>query len=312
LGRRAPLALTLSLALSLAGVGCVWFPPLPAPRLDEPWGVYEIDAPALGESSGLVKSRRYPDVFWTHNDSGDAARVFAIDSRGHLLAEFPVEGASHVDWEDIATDDSGHLYLGDFGNNGNRRRDLIVYRVPEPHPAGPERTARVDRTLRFRYADQRAFPDPERLDYDAEAMFWWRGALYIFTKHRSDTRTRVYRLPDRAEEGERALEPLAEIDLGGEPSRLFGNTTGADLSTDGRFVALLTYRAIFLYERRGPDPVPDGPVARIALDPRRTRQAESVAWDGSTLVVGNEQRKLFRIPIPLDPALDRYPPRDPS
>jgi hypothetical protein len=293
--------------VALALPACAWFPPLPAPRLAEPWGVHEIDAPAISESSGLVRSRTHPDVFWTHNDSGDRARIFAIDGRGHLLAEFAVAGAANVDWEDIAIDDSGHLYLGDFGNNGNARRDLAVHRVREPHPGTPERTVGVDRTLRFRYADQVEFPDPARR-FDAEAMLWWKGALYVFTKQRRDTHTRVYRLPDLPGDGERALEPLADIDLGGETSALFGNTTAADIRPDGRLVALLTYRAVFLYERRGPHPVPEGPVARIALDPRRTRQVEGIAWDGDALVIGNEQRRLFRIPTPLEPALYRYPP----
>ncbi len=294
--------------MALAVGGCVWFPPLPAPRLEDPWGVYEIDAPQITEASGLVRSRTYTDVFWTHNDSGDLARIFAIDGRGHLLAEYPVAGATNVDWEDISIDDSGHLYLGDFGNNANARRDLVVYRVPEPNPAHPERDVQVDRALRFRYADQTAFPDPKRRNFDAEAMLWYRGALYIFSKDRSDTHTRIYRLPDQDFEGERSLEPLLELDLGGDRSGLFGNTTAAAIRPDGRFVALLTYRTIFLYERRGPDPIPEGPISRIALDPRRTRQVESVAWDGDALVIGNEQRKLFRIPRPFDPALDRYPP----
>jgi hypothetical protein len=288
--------------------GCAWFPPLPAPRLEEPWGVYEIESPAIAESSGLVKSRRHPDVFWTHNDSGDVARFFAIDGRGHLLAEYQVDGAQNVDWEDIAIDDAGHLYLGDFGNNANQRRDLVIYRVPEPDPAAPARRVGVDRALHFRYADQETFPDRAHRNFDAEAMLWFRGALYIFSKDRSDTHTRVYRLPDRGGDGELALEPIADLDLGGDPSGLFGNTTAADISPDGRFVALLTYRAVYLYERRGSDPIPEGPVARIALDPRRTRQAESVAWDGGALLIGNEQRKLFRIPTPLAPALHRYPP----
>lgn len=253
-------------------------------------------------------SRTHAGVLWTHNDSGDAPRIFALDRRGQLLAEFPIEGASNVDWEDIAIDDAQHLYLGDTGNNASDRRDLVVYRIREPDPAAPPGPVRVERALRFRYADQIAFPDPER-DVDSEAMLWWDGALYLFTKHRSDTCSKLYRLPDEPSEGERALEPLAVLELGGEPSSLAGNTSAADLSADGRYVALLTYPMLFVYERTGPHPLPSGPVARIALDRRRTRQVEAIAWDGEALVIGNEQRQLFRIPTPLAAWLDRYPPR---
>ncbi len=33
----------------------------------------------IDELSGIVKSRTYPDVYWVHNDSGDEARIFAVD-----------------------------------------------------------------------------------------------------------------------------------------------------------------------------------------------------------------------------------------
>src|SRR5215212_9666582 len=67
-----------------------------------------IDAPEITESSGILESRRYPGVFWTHNDSGNPAEIFAITGTGKLLMKFPIR-ATNVDWEDIATDDAGHL-----------------------------------------------------------------------------------------------------------------------------------------------------------------------------------------------------------
>lgn len=300
-----------SLALVTLLVGCTSAPPVPAAGAAEAWAVNGIENEAISESSGLVRSRTHPGVFWTHNDSGDSARIFAIDAAGRSLGEFAVEGAEHVDWEDIAVDDEGHLYIADFGNNANQRRDLVIYRVPEPDPAADSGRVRVDRALRFRYADQRAYGRDGPMNYDAEAAFWHGGALYIFTKHRSDTRTRMYRLPtEGGGDGERALEPVLELDLGGEASERLGNTTAADISADGRFVALLTYRALYLYEAGSPLPTPRGVIARIPFVTRHTRQAESVAWDDGALIIGNEQRQLFRIPDPLAPSLHRYPPGD--
>ncbi len=287
--------------------GCAYFPPLPTPRGTGARAVHEIDSGAIAESSGLVRSRTHPDVFWTHNDSGDRPRLFAISPAGETLAEFHVEGASHVDWEDIAIDDAGNLWVADFGNNAGRRRDLVVYRVPEPDPAERTGVARADRRLRFRYADQTAHPQGDRHDFDAEALFWLEGALYIFTKHRSAPSTTLYLLPDTPSPEERALDPHLELDLGSDAGSVFGTITGADVTPDGRFVALLTYRGIHVFETSGRPPLPHAPVARIRLDPRRTRQVESIAWDGEALVFGNEQRRLFRIPDPLDPELDRYP-----
>ena len=69
--------------------------------------------------------------------------VVAINALGRLIAEFPVEGATNEDWEDITIDDAGNLYIGDIGNNKNERDDLRVYRVPEPDPFAGPRTART-------------------------------------------------------------------------------------------------------------------------------------------------------------------------
>src|SRR5687767_4556689 len=76
----------------------------------------KIEPKAISESSGLVASRRHDGVFWTVNDSGNAPVLYAITREGKAIAEFPVD-AKNVDWEDLAIDDAGHLYVADVGNN---------------------------------------------------------------------------------------------------------------------------------------------------------------------------------------------------
>src|SRR5687767_9826648 len=77
--------------------------------------------PEVRESSGMSSSSRSGDYFFTHNDSGDEARLFAVNRSGETLAVFRVPGASNLDWEDMARgpDDQGRpaLYLGDIGDN---------------------------------------------------------------------------------------------------------------------------------------------------------------------------------------------------
>src|SRR5690348_17331988 len=72
--------------------------------------VGRLGAKDIEESSGLVASRRHADVLYTHNDSGGAPVIFAIRPDGSLLKQFRVPG-KHTDWEDIATDDAGRLYV---------------------------------------------------------------------------------------------------------------------------------------------------------------------------------------------------------
>ncbi|MES2464113.1 MAG: hypothetical protein V4671_26400, partial [Armatimonadota bacterium] len=47
--------------------------------------VLQVTHPPVEEMSGIVKSVRYPNVFWIHNDSGDEPRLFAIRTDGSVI-----------------------------------------------------------------------------------------------------------------------------------------------------------------------------------------------------------------------------------
>jgi len=49
-----------------------------------------IDYKPCTESSGVVASRQFPGVFWTHCDSGNEAAIYAITKEGKFLAEYRV------------------------------------------------------------------------------------------------------------------------------------------------------------------------------------------------------------------------------
>ncbi len=100
-----------------------------------------LSDPTIRETSGIVKSRKHADVFWILSDSGNPPAIHAIRRDGRVLASYRV-AAPNVDWEDIATDDAGHLYLGEIGNNGGLLplpRDLPRRRARSLGP-GPGRT----------------------------------------------------------------------------------------------------------------------------------------------------------------------------
>jgi hypothetical protein len=301
------------LAFMVCSTGCVVFPPLTAVEFDglgsqgqnPDWTVYQIASPEIRESSGLVKSRQY-DLFWTHNDSGDRPRIFAITRAGELIAEYEVAGAGQVDWEDIATDDAGNLYVGDIGNNLNNRRDLGIYRITEPDPSKGGGVIEAERFIAYQYADQESFNTLCRWNFDAEALFWMDGALVVATKDRSDHRFRVYRISDGgSDEGQpERVDPWHVFDLGGTTS-WWGNVTGADLSSDGRWLALLTYSAVLIYERTPDRTAPFQPSYWIDLRLRETGQVEAIAWDGDALIFGNESGRLYSV---AEPRSRRIPP----
>lgn len=132
-------------------------------------------APGIRECSGIVPSRQFAGVFWVHNDSGNAAQLFAIDAQGNLLRKVAVLGVSNIDWEDITTDDAGNLYVGDFGNNRNDRRNLEVLVIREPDPRGSDEILEVvvERRIPFFFPEQKQFPNRQAMNFDCEAIFCW-------------------------------------------------------------------------------------------------------------------------------------------
>ena len=267
--------------------------------------VGRLDHPALAEVSGIVKSAA-GDYYWVHNDSGDSARVFAIDAAGQPLwppylgiasaADWPghaIDAAWHFDWEDIALAD-GKLYIADVGNNGNARRDLGVYVVNEPDPLAIPKM-RALKHLPLRYPDQRAFP-AKVWHFDCEAVFLADGKLYFITKHRQPGRisdweagAKLYRLDTEYTDRENVLT------LVGRHSDVF-LATGSDLSPDGRTLAVSTYTALWLFER--PDAGDNwfaGPARKLDLDRAVAQQLEAIAWENeATLRLVNEQRDMLR------------------
>ena len=130
------------------------------PRYGEGRQLCALANQELKESSGVACSRLNPEVFWSHNDSGDRPRLFAFNRKGEDLGVFTVNGATARDWEDMASFQRGaqsFLVVGDVGDNKAERREYTVYVVAEPATGaaakGGRPTATVVQTLPFTYED---------------------------------------------------------------------------------------------------------------------------------------------------------------
>lgn len=259
------------------------------------------------EPSGLAASGAQ---LWTHPDSGNPPVLWAIDTQGRLLRELPVVGADNVDWEDITRDADGALWIADLGNNQNTRRDLALHRLAEPAADATE--AQVELSLPVVYPEQSAWPDPAAMNFDAESLFAADGALYVLTKHRSDTRTVLYQVPALDDPAPQSLARLGEFDLGGDPDRYGGMATAADLSPDGQTLAVLSYHALFLFDRPSAgEHWLSRPLRSLPLDQDVFAQCEALAWVGEDLLVLNEAGWLFQIADPRGTPCEALPCADP-
>jgi hypothetical protein len=191
---------------------------------------------SLSEASGVAASRGTPGVYWAHNDSGDPV-IFALDEQGAIKGRVRVTGARVDDWEDLAVGRCASgwcLYIADIGDNSGKRGHITVYRVTEPVP-GDEATAQVD-------VFEATYPDGAA---DAEALFVTGESVFIVTKGDPGP-VALYRLPGldagRKVRLERVGEPLATRDVAAK-----NRPTAADVSQDGRWVAVRTTHYVSFY-----------------------------------------------------------------
>ena len=198
-----------------------------------------LDEKLIPEASGIVKSRRYPGIFWVHNDSGNPPLLFAIRGDGRIVRQFRLD-VPNIDWEDIAIDDQGHLYLGDIGNNTGVLPLRAIYRIDEPDPDVACGQAGLAASAVTFYAM------PEENRFDAESLFttedpppWWPSISMV---------AKPSYLPSRSSLRPPCLRPARPRSIG----RLPGFTepaTGADLSSDRTLLAVCSSAVTRVYRR---------------------------------------------------------------
>ncbi|HET6603401.1 MAG TPA: hypothetical protein VFG21_04185 [Xanthomonadaceae bacterium] len=279
---------------------------LAAASAGDAWGDPELAAlvtdPELSEISGLAASRRHPGLLWVHNDSGDAPRLYAIDAEGTRRATLSVTGTRNRDWEDAAAftvQGDHYLLIGDVGDNGGLRADFDLLIVREPEALG-ESSAGPEWTVRARWPD--GARDCEAVAVDAAA-----GWIYLIAKKRVPPE--LWRVPLRpAAAGVVTAELVGRLEGVVQPSAadlqrnpVFGRyrsqITATDLAPDGRTLAVLNYRTLYLY-RRGAGEEWSTAVARapaeIVLPWIPQAEAVGFAPDGRTLWISSE-----KLPAPL-------------
>src|SRR5215213_3145239 len=248
-------------------------------KTDEAVVATRLADPRIVESSGLAVSRRHPGVVWTHNDSGDAARLFAVGSDGRTRAVLTLAGVEARDWEAVAAgrDDRGRpaLFAADIGDNNGVWPEVAVYRVPEPAVLRDATVPAV--RYRLRYADGPR--NAEALLIDPRG-----NRLYVATK--AEAGGGLYLAPAR-------LDP-AGINLLRRVARVPPGVTDGAFLPSGRGFVLRDYQQAFVYA---------GPGRRIgSFDLPLQFQGESLAVsaDGRSLLVGSEGpgSELWRVPLP--------------
>ncbi len=253
----------------------------------------------IQESSGLAPSLLHPGVLWTHNDSGNPPRLYAIGQGGHTKATLTVRGEPDLDWEAISSfrgreggiaPGAALIAVADIGDNNAVHPNVRIAIVREPSDlrSGPVTPIRV---LRLRY------PGGPR---DAETLLSdpRDGRLYIVSKTLFGST--LYAVPRRVwpggGTGVSRLTTLTEV-----------ATMSAGFVTDGAFlpsgrILLRGYGEVYVVDQ--PSAVHHGRLAvlaRAGLPDQDQGESIAVIDNGRRALIGSEGKDepVLRIEVPV-------------
>lgn len=248
---------------------------------------YESELPKkLDENSGIVSTTE--NSYWIIEDSGNEDIIYNINRQGDLLRSLKMKNAKNQDWEDLAKDEKGNVYIGDFGNNDNKRKDLVIYKIPNPDI---EKGDKINaEKIEFYYPEQKNFPPTKKdLLYDAEAFFYSNDSLFIITKNRGvpfTGKALIYKIP--ANKGKHKAKRIGSIMpcMDADTCRI----TSADISPDEKTIVLLSNGKLWIYKDIQPENLSLSKATVINLN--IGTQLEAVCFlDNQTLLLSDERNK---------------------
>lgn len=224
-------------------------------------------------------------LFITLNDSGNKPVLFVLDKKGVIINECKISNAVNIDWEALAYDRGDRIFIGDFGNNKNKRNDLGVYTVSKKEVLNKKQTTASH--ISFSYPDQKAFPPEDSLlYYDAEGFVYHSDSLFIFTKNRTspfDGISKVYGL---------SLTDSVQVAVPYPPIYLKATTWLEDSVTDAylseELLFLLTYSKVYVFWFSNSTNIEL--IEEITLD--QITQKEGICYVNETLYFVDENSKL--------------------
>ena len=241
----------------------------------------------LKEVSGITLSKDKKTI-WVIEDRGNKNAVYGLKEDGQMVAKIPVENSENTDWEDIISDPQGNIYIGDFGNNDNDRKDLAILKTDLKDVN--QTTTKVIQTTKFHYQGQTDFPPKKsNLLYDCEAFVEMNGNFYLFTKNRSkgfDGTFLVFQVPNK--EGDFEAKLIGKLQLQGGYND--AAITSATINSTKDKIVLLTHKNIHVLTGFTANDFNNAKIQKIPLNHNSQKEA-IVFHDDKTLMIADEKAK---------------------
>lgn len=201
----------------------------------------ELKDKRLSEVSGLAASVANPGLMWVHNDSGNPATVYLVDTTLNVRLACKLKGVKNRDWEDIAIgpgpeQDRTYLYVADIGDNNARHDEKYIYRFEEPKiPPGIAEIAITSfKTIAFRLEDGRK---------DTEALWVHPQTKDIYLVSKREKPVHVYVLRQPFDNQTMTAQSVATLPL--------TQIVAADMSPDADELIMKDYDNIYYWPLNG-------------------------------------------------------------
>lgn len=227
----------------------------------------------LKEISGLAVSSINKNSIYLHEDSGNEALIYVVSTQGKKKGKFGLKKGKNKDWEDIAVGPGpkagkSYLYIADIGDNARERKDISIYRLPEPVLSKDffdEKTTLEADEIRLKYPQKAA---------DAEAILIEPASrdIYVVTKEKEECSLFKAAYPQ-------STASVSELEKVGTAP--IDRVTSGGISTDGKHLVLKNLSHVF-YWRIGED---KSIAAVLSKDPqelpyKKEPQGEAFCFDG--------------------------------
>jgi hypothetical protein len=225
------------------------------------------DLPNSLKETSVIEIAVDSNLLWVVEDSGNKNELYGLDGYGKIAKHIKIKNQKNKDWEDLASDSLGNIYIGDFGNNNKKRTSYNILKIISPGKSGQE----VE-------AESIEFTLPEKSKpQDFEAFFLLEDHFYIFSKSRKHGK--LFKVPNHI--GKQMASHVTDFNLKGKNNAI----TAAD-HYNGQ-VALLNHDKVWILSNFKGEDFFNGDIE--ALDFEHRSQKEGITFkNDSTLIITDE------------------------
>lgn len=226
---------------------------------------------SLEEVSAIEKTPA-SDIFWVIQDSGNKNHLYGLNLKGQIIRDIHIKNANNKDWEDLTSDGEGNIYIGDFGNNNEKRENFTIYKVTKPEKSKSTTEAEII-----------SFKLPEDMDSaDFEAFFLHKAFFYVFSKdHKKCEIIKIPNIP-----GNHVASYVAKIKLDGEHTKV----TSADISDDGKTVILLNHDKLWKLTDFKNDNFFGGTIDKLKFDHDTQKEGITILNENQVLITDERSK----------------------